>query len=87
MGAQNARMLVKNQWRTKTTMSVFFVSVHVCDRIAMAALKALVGVQLWFEWHSGPNTVRIASARYGRTGSTQGQRAHGAGAHGQRFNR
>lgn len=48
IGAQNARMLVKNQWRTKTTMRVFFVSVHVCDRIAMAALEALVGVQVLF---------------------------------------
>jgi hypothetical protein len=36
MGAQNARMLVKNQCRTKTTISVFFVSVHVCEKIAIA---------------------------------------------------
>jgi hypothetical protein len=40
IGAQNARILVKNQCRTKTTTSVFFVSVHVCEKMAIAALYA-----------------------------------------------
>lgn len=40
MGAQNARILVKNQWRTKTTRSVFLVRVHVCEKTAMAAFNA-----------------------------------------------
>jgi hypothetical protein len=30
IGAQKARILVKNQWRTKTTRRFFFVSVHIC---------------------------------------------------------
>lgn len=42
MGAQNARMLVKNQWRTKTTSSVFLVRIHVCLTIA-PAMVALAG--------------------------------------------
>lgn len=45
MGAQNARMLVKNQCRTKTTMSVFFVRVHVCEKMAITALYAPVSVE------------------------------------------
>lgn len=45
IGAQNARMLVKNQWRTKTTFSVFFVSVHVWERIAIVAAKPSAGVK------------------------------------------
>jgi len=45
IGAQNARMLVKNQCRTKTTMSVFFVSVHVCEKMAIVAWYAPVGGQ------------------------------------------
>jgi hypothetical protein len=36
MGAQKARTLVKNQWRTKTTSSVFFVRIHVWLTIAPA---------------------------------------------------
>jgi hypothetical protein len=32
IGAQKARTEVKNQCRTKTTSSVFFVSVHVCEK-------------------------------------------------------
>lgn len=36
MGAQNARTLVKNQWRTKTTSSVFLVRIHVWLTIAPA---------------------------------------------------
>jgi hypothetical protein len=36
MGAQNARTLVKNQCRQKTTSRVFFVRIHVCRMIAPA---------------------------------------------------
>jgi hypothetical protein len=46
IGAQNARILVKNQCRTKTTLSVFFVSVHVCEKMAMSALYAPVGLEV-----------------------------------------
>ena len=46
MGAQNARMLVKNHCRTKTTMSVFFVSVHVCEKMAIVAPYRPVGVRM-----------------------------------------
>ena len=38
MGAQNARTLVKNQWRTKTTSSVFLVRIHVWLTIAPAMM-------------------------------------------------
>jgi hypothetical protein len=40
MGAQNARTLVKNQWRTKTTSSVFLVRIHVWLRIAPAMMAS-----------------------------------------------
>jgi hypothetical protein len=40
IGAQNARMLVKNQCRVKTTWNVFFVSVHVWRKKAMVAAFA-----------------------------------------------
>jgi len=44
IGAQNARMDVKNQCRTKTTSSVFLVSVHVCEKKpAMVAVRPVVG--------------------------------------------
>ena len=46
IGAQNARMDVKNQCRTKTTSSVFLVSVHVCEKKpAMVAVRPVVGYQ------------------------------------------
>ena len=60
-GAQNARILVKNQCRTKTTMSVFLVSVHVCEKIAIARLYALVGVA-----ESEKSYVKQGSIRGGR---------------------
>jgi len=57
MGAQNARTLVKNQWRTKTTSSVFLVRIHVWLTIApaMVAVSALDGYArsgkvVWSRW-------------------------------------
>lgn len=44
MGAQNARTLVKNQWRTKTTSSVFFVRIHVWLTMAPAMVAGSVEV-------------------------------------------
>jgi hypothetical protein len=41
MGAQKARTLVKNQWRTKTTSSVFLVRIHVWLTIAPAMVAAV----------------------------------------------
>ena len=48
MGAQNARTLVKNQWRTKTTRSVFFVRIHVWVAIAPAMVD--VYARLVMRW-------------------------------------
>jgi hypothetical protein len=45
MGAQKALTLVKNQWRQKTTSSVFLVRIHVCRTIAPAMIAVWRGVQ------------------------------------------
>lgn len=41
IGAQKARMLVKNHCRTNTTINVFFVSVHDCRKNAIVGARAI----------------------------------------------
>lgn len=80
MGAQNARTLVKNQCRTKTTMSVFFVSVHVCEKIAIARMYALVGVESRMTRVQSSNRSAEAGSMYKvcsrRAISAQKQQSH-----------
>jgi hypothetical protein len=68
MGAKNARIEVKNQCRTKTTSSVFFVSVHVCEK--KPAMLPVGPVETTPEAFECRQTVAIApgvSSSYQRT--------------------
>jgi hypothetical protein len=61
IGAQKARILVKNQWRTKTIFTFFFVSTHDWRKKPMVAVYGRGGRARGYKGIEGLERRRLVS--------------------------